>query len=46
MAAGLFISNLDLFGVGQIFVTQAKVLPVWLGILYVLSKRWRTERAA
>lgn len=37
--AGLFTQNLDLFGVGQLFTTHIKLVPVWVAILYLLSRK-------
>jgi hypothetical protein len=43
LAAGImnfavFLGNPEFFGVGQMFVSQVKVLPVWLLILFFLSR--------
>jgi hypothetical protein len=39
MNMAVFISNPEFFGVGQAFTSQIKILPVWLLVLYVLSRR-------
>ncbi len=35
----LFLINLDFFGLFQILFAYVKVLPVWIGILYFLSRK-------
>ena len=35
----LFFSNHDFFGVAQSFVSHTRQLPVWLFILYLMSRR-------
>jgi hypothetical protein len=37
--AALFMLNHDYFGVGQLFITHIKVLPVWILLFYGLSRR-------
>jgi hypothetical protein len=45
--AALFIFNNDFFGVGQLFTSHVKILPVWILLLYFMSrKRTGARRAA
>jgi hypothetical protein len=37
--AATFFTNPEFFGVGQAFTLQIKLIPVWIVVLYVLSKR-------
>jgi hypothetical protein len=39
LSVALFFTNPELFGVGQAFVTQVKLFPVWIVLLYLLSRR-------
>jgi hypothetical protein len=41
MNIGLLLSNPEFFGIVQVFVAHTRVLPVWLIILYVVSRRRR-----
>ena len=42
MFVSLFLMNEDFFGIGQSFMTQVKILPIWILLLYLFGKRSRS----
>jgi hypothetical protein len=42
----LFLINLDFFGVGQMFMSHIKILPVWILLFYFMSRRASSRSAS
>jgi hypothetical protein len=42
--AGLVLTNFDVFGIGQDLAVHIKLLPIWIGALYMMSRRWVPKR--
>jgi hypothetical protein len=41
----VFLLNFDFFGVGQMFVSHVKLIPVAIVVLYLLGRQSGTEKA-